>query len=225
MSKNRKSIFSTAKHMARAVVATMGRHCEVVVHDFADMDHSVVHVEGNVTGRRVGAPVTDMALRLIGKFGNAVEDQLAYKASTKNGRVLKSSTTFLRDEEGEIVGCMCINFDITDYVNTHLLVGEFIHTEKPVQDLPLRDMTTKETFAASASEVLHVAVAEAVEKIGKQPATMSLEEKIHFVRILEHQGVFLLKGAVEDLALILGVSKFTIYNYLKKIRRQAAHIE
>ena len=47
---------------------------------------------------------------------------------------------------------------------------------------------------------------------------MSMEEKIQLVRILEDQGVFQIKGVINQVALLLGVSNFTVYNYLKKIR-------
>ena len=47
---------------------------------------------------------------------------------------------------------------------------------------------------------------------------MNSDEKIRLVRILETKGAFQIKGMVGQVALRLGVSNFTIYNYLKKIR-------
>jgi predicted transcriptional regulator YheO len=47
---------------------------------------------------------------------------------------------------------------------------------------------------------------------------MSKQEKIQFVELLESHGAFLLKGAVEYVAKSLGVTKYTIYNYLKEVR-------
>ena len=46
------------KRMARGIVGVFGKRCEVVIHDFNDITRSVVHIEGNVTNRSVGAPVT-----------------------------------------------------------------------------------------------------------------------------------------------------------------------
>ncbi len=37
------------------------------------------------------------------------------------------------------------------------------------------------------------------------------------VRLLEERGAFLLRGAVEDVAETMGVSRITIYNYLSAI--------
>ncbi len=47
---------------------------------------------------------------------------------------------------------------------------------------------------------------------------MSTDEKIRLVKILETKGAFQVRGVINQVALRLGVSNFTIYNYLKKIR-------
>ena len=59
---------------------------------------------------------------------------------------------------------------------------------------------------------------QAVSEIGKRPASMITDEKIRLVKILEQKGAFQIRGVVSQVALRLGVSTFTIYNYLKKIR-------
>jgi len=61
-----------------------------------------------------------------------------------------------------------------------------------------------------------------VAEIGKQPASMSTNEKIRVVKNLETKGTFQIKGVVNQVAVRLGVSNFTIYNYLKKIRASNA---
>ncbi len=47
---------------------------------------------------------------------------------------------------------------------------------------------------------------------------MAKEDKIELVRIFEERGVFLVKGAVEYVAEVLNVSRYTVYNYLDEIR-------
>ena len=59
-----------------------------------------------------------------------------------------------------------------------------------------------------------------IRKLGKQPPSMTRDEKVLLVQSLESQGAFLIRGAVEHVAKAMGVSKFTIYNYLKEIRSQ-----
>jgi len=75
-----------------------------------------------------------------------------------------------------------------------------------------------ETFALSINDTIDALFEQAVSEIGKQPPTMSTDEKMRVVNALEREGTFKIKGAVNQVALKLGVSNYTVYNYLKKIR-------
>jgi hypothetical protein len=52
--------------------------------------------------------------------------------------------------------------------------------------------------------------------MGKGVNTMTRTEKQHVVRFLDDRGAFLIRRAVEDVAERLGVTRFTIYNYLDR---------
>src|SRR5262245_50007354 len=94
-----------------ALAATFGPSCEVVLHDLANPAHSVVHiVNGHVSGRQVGDPATDLALRTLEQAGGA--PYLAnYASVTTDGRELKSTSVMIRDRTGHTVGMLCINLD------------------------------------------------------------------------------------------------------------------
>ncbi len=87
-----------------------------------------------------------------------------------------------------------------------------------VQTTNQRGDHRNETLASSLNETIEALMAQVVSKSGKQPATMSWDEKVHLVQSLEFHGAFLIRGAVEFAAKALGVSKFTVYNYLKEVR-------
>lgn len=55
--------------------------------------------------------------------------------------------------------------------------------------------------------------------LGASSVEWSRSEKQQVVRMLDEQGAFLLRGAVDDMARIMGVSRITIYNYLNAIER------
>lgn len=60
----------------------------------------------------------------------------------------------------------------------------------------------------------------AIEReFGSSLVDMSRAEKQAAVRRLDEQGAFLLRGAVEDVAGWMGVSKVTLYSYLNAIER------
>lgn len=61
---------------------------------------------------------------------------------------------------------------------------------------------------------------EAAERsFGKQVEDMSRRERQEVVRFLDDRGVFMLRKAVETVADRLGVTRFTIYNYLDNSER------
>ncbi len=204
-------VLQNAKKMADTVVSVFGKNCEAVVHDLAELQHSLVYIAGNITERKVGAPATNLLVCKM-REGDAVEDMHNYRTTTSDGRILKSSTIFLRDSKDRPIGAFCINFDTTEFFNAAQAISPFIfHGENS-------NHATEETFAKSVDETIEALFEQAVVTIGKQPSTMSTQEKTHLVKHLEDHGVFNLKGAVEKIAAMTGVTKFTIYNYLKKIR-------
>ena len=209
MTQATKAIFDNFKRIAAVTVQTLGRNCEVAIHDFSQLPHSLVHIEGNVTRRTVGAPVTDLVLRVLRQEKDGVKDMANYKTVTRDGRVLKSSTTFIRSPAGKVIGAFCINYDVTEHLNAIAMLEDFVHTSETDED---------ENFAASFGETIESLTDQAVRQAKKQPAMMTKEEKVQLVQTLEYQGAFLIRGAVAYVAKALGVSKFTVYNYLKEAR-------
>jgi len=206
-------ILNILKQVADAVVKTFGRNCEVAVHDLSNLSKSLIYIVGNVTKREPDAPISDMAVKALHKEGREIKDRYDYKTITNDGRELKSTTIFIRDREGDAVAAFCINFDSTDYLNIIRSLEVFTKTSDSKQ---FPDFT--ETFALSINDTVDALFEQAVSEIGKQPATMSTDEKMRVVNVLNREGTFKIKGAVNQVALKLGVSNFTVYNYLKKIR-------
>ncbi len=57
-------------------------------------------------------------------------------------------------------------------------------------------------------------------ELGGELSALSREEKQQVVRMLNERGAFLIRGAVEEVADLMGVSRITIYNYLNASRRE-----
>ena len=104
------------KRLAHAIALQFGDGCEVVVHDLqsADPDHSIVAIEnGHVTGRKLGDGPSHVVLEALHAGPHKLEDRLSYLTKTAAGKILKSSTVFIRDDGGRVIGIFAINFDIT----------------------------------------------------------------------------------------------------------------
>lgn len=210
MKKENITIFETIGRVADGLTNILGKNCEIVIHDFSDLSASLVHVSGNITQRQIGAPITDFIYKAFKDAGNSVADITGYK-TIFNGRVMKSSTTFLRNSAGDVVGCMCINLDMTDFLNAKALLEEWTSfSEKSVE--------SPEKFPASFQEMLDAMLEEAVAEVGRLPGTMSKEERLDFIAMLNRRDLFAFKGAVNEVARLFGVTRYTIYNDLKEIK-------
>ena len=205
-------VFKLATRTADMLVRMFGSRCEVAVHDFSDLKKSLVYIAGNVTGRKIGSPITDLVLNELKMNPLSVEDIPNYKTQSSKGNIMKSSTVFLRNHEENVIGALCINYDISLLIQYGGEIEEFISFDT--------NQTKSESFYSTVQDVIQGMVDQVLHDFKKAPSIMSLEEKIESVRLLDEKGAFLIKGSTEYLASVLGVSKFTIYNYLQKIRTQ-----
>ena len=209
------AIFANAKRMAGMVARTLGPFCEVAVHDFSDLEHSIIHIEGSLTGRNVGAPATNMVTKAWRQGGDNVQDIIAYAATTPSGQTLKSSISFLRTSEGEVIGAVCIHFDLTDLERFQGVLHALLRFE----NAPGKEMS--EAFPSCLGETSDAIIETAIRRAGKHPATMTREEKLNFVRIMDEEGAFLIKGMVQYLAKAMRVSIYTVYNYMRQVKDDA----
>jgi len=208
-------ILTILKQTADAIVTIFPRDLEVVVHDLSQPQKSIKYIAGDVTHRKIGGPITDLVVKALHQEGRDIRDRHNYKTTSGDGRALKSTTVFIRNSRGDVVYALCINVDMTHFINAAYALNVFTST-----DNDFNGSEKVETFATSIAETIEVLLQQAVVKIGKQPISMSTEEKIELVKELETSGVFQIKGGIDQAALLIGVSKYTVYNYLKKIRAE-----
>ena len=205
--------------LVKTIAEMFGKKCEVLIHDFNNPQHSIMAIEnGHVTGRKIGDPITDLALSVWKKNGyeNKKTDRIVnYKTKSKDGKTLKSSSVFIRNNQKKIIGCICINYDITVDLMFHKVMDEFCTTVDLDKEKPEKGI---ETFTSDVNEVLKNIIQEAIEKTGKPIPLMQKEDKLIVAKIVDEKGAFLIKGAITQLAKEINVSRFTIYNYLEEIK-------
>lgn len=197
------------RQVAVALRRLFSPFCEVVIHDFTDFEHSIVCIEGNVTNRRVGGAATDLLLAKASQ-GDTDEDLYNYLTSLPGGRLMKSCTVFLREEDGAAYGAFCVNFDITAFVGMHRVMANFVATEDRADVV--------ETFANDIEDTIHAIVADTLHETGQSLSLMGRDEKVELIARLAEKGVFQVKKSVSILADQLGLSRATIYNYLREAR-------
>jgi predicted transcriptional regulator YheO len=196
----------------------MGNDAEVVLHDVSDMDNSVVAIRNNhISGRKVGAPVTNLVLKVMKdqKYNNTPYI-VNYKGISEKGNILKSSSYFIRDEQGCLIGMLCINIDYSKFEQFRNYLDSFIRIpESNDQVTPV-----EERFSSSVEAVTLDGIESIIRNIKISPERMSQDEKIEVIKELNNSGAFLLKGSVAEVASQLRVSEATIYRYLTKIKKE-----
>ncbi len=211
--KNR--MFDLLGRLIHGMAMAVGNSCEVVLHDFSNPERSIIAIEnGHVTGRKVGDPLDVLGFQVLRHPPN--KDLINYRAETKDGKVLRSSSIFLRGQGGEVLGAICINLDISDIVKAQKVL-EGIAT-------PLT-AGVEESFEHNIDEVLELFIREAVGATGKEISALDREDKIAVVSHLEGKGAFLIRYSIDRVAQFLSISKFTIYNYLEEVKSRAGTAE
>jgi predicted transcriptional regulator YheO len=206
----KESLLNFVSRLADGLGQTLGRFCEIVVHDFDSPESSIIAIaNGSLTGREVGDTLDALGFQLL--KNNPPTDLLNYRAKTKDGKELRSSSIFLRDEKGHIFGALCINVDVSGLLKAQEWLQEA---------LGAASNTIDERFEHSVDEVLETLIQNAISSIGKNTSDMTREDKVAIVAYLENKGAFLIRYSVERVAELLGMTKYTIYNYLDEIRKK-----
>jgi predicted transcriptional regulator YheO len=203
--------FTIARQVSTALHELLGGMCEVVVHDFSDLEHSIVHIDGDISKRTVGGAATDLILNCV-QNGTTASDLYGYNTTLPGGRLMKSSTVFLRDARGKAIGALCINLDVTDFIAFRNTLNVFAGAHTDSHERPT------ETLSDNILETVQNVLAEALYDSGRSLHTLTREDKVELMKHLESRGLFQVKKAVPIVADLLGLSRATVYNYLREGR-------
>jgi predicted transcriptional regulator YheO len=197
--------------VARALEKMFHPLVESVVHDYRRPRQGVVAIfGGHVTGRRVGDPLTD-----IGKYrvrGKQIDDDLVgYASESSSGRKMRSASLALRLPDGELIGALCFNMDLG-------IVSEVLELLKNFTTFEVEEYLPKvERFRSRApKEEVSAAVFEELSSRKLRAKQLSQEEREGIVKALAQRGLFSRRGAVTTIARMLGVTRPTVYRYLKE---------
>ena len=192
---------------------TLGRHFEIVLHDLAHRESSIIAIENShITKRKKGSPPTDLLVEMVNN--NDLEDdmKLNYFTQTNEGKPLKSSTFLIRNKNDEVIGALCINIDLTS-----IKVGrEFLENLEEIDD---KD-ESQEKFPENVESFMDIIIENSLEEVNKPINLLNKDDKLKIVSYLEKNKIFNIKGAVMKLANRLNVSRFTIYNYIDEVRAE-----
>ena len=209
------STLERLKVIAHGLAIQFGPSCEVLIHDLqGDLDTSLVYIEnGTITNRDVGDGPSHVVLDVL-NYDDGSEGRFGYLTKTKDGRILKSSTMYIRDDNGNIDYLLGINQDITEFVMMHRSLESLIGIG---QD----ETGTVEKITTSVSELLDDLLLEAERLVGKPGPLMNKVERLKAISYLNEKGAFLISKSSEKIAEYFNISKFTLYSDLNTVKEES----
>lgn len=212
---------------------------EIALLDLRDENRCITAIaNGHVSGRTIGAPITDLALRIIREeIWKTNYFYTNYSGITIGNEPLVSSTFFIKNE-GTLLGMLCINIDKG---HEHDIAGAYDKLEKQMKKLgsliaktssknpsenhenglhtPCRktELPT-EQFVSNLEDAISRVIIELLSPDVVSSGRFTQHEKLMIIEKLNENGYFLMKGAVTECARKLSCSEASIYRYISKIK-------
>ena len=204
------------KQLAHGLAIQFGSSCEIAIHDLKtkDLEKSIVYIEnGHVSNRQTGDGPSGIVLETLQSDPSTIHDKLSYLTKTEDGRILKSSTFYIRDDDGSISYIFSLYYDITAFTAASTAIQSLIATKDNLPDLT---GDSPRQITHNVNELLDLLIEQAVAKVGKPVAMMNKDDKVAVVQYLDHAGAFLITKSGDKVSSYLGISKFTLYSYMGK---------
>lgn len=191
---------------------TLAANTEVVLHDLTQPRNSVISiVNGHVSGRKPGdallsGPDDDEGFLGLLSPADRVPFKVFdnYKTTTRSGKELNSASTIYYSDDGTPLAAFCINVDMDAVNRLKRELDILLPLPSPHQQDTLSDIIPAQSFD------------EIIAKFRQTGAENNLQFRKRVVSELQDMGFFKVKGSVNHIAQALGVSRYTIYNYLEK---------
>jgi len=185
---------------------------EIVLHDISNLDRSIIAIENaHISGRRVGGSSTDLVLRILREQSFRERDFTpAYTSGSATGKFLNSGTYFIK-HEGELLGLLCTNTDLTPLHALKKVTEDLFGTrrlERPAASID-------EKLSQSVNDIPVETTSQVMREMDVHPDRLTQDERLSIVRELDRRGVFLLKGSIASVSRVLRVSEPTLYRYLR----------
>lgn len=202
--------------LIRMIAQHFGPSCEVVLHDLTqDYQSTIIAIEnGNVTGRKVGDPGSNLGLEVLRGLSDDSGDRFNYVTNTQNGLTLRSSSIYIRNDDGDVIGAICVNTDITNLVLMENELRKIIGIDRREGEAKV-----EEFFVSDVGDLADNMLRSAFTAVGKPQEYLKREDMMEVIEYLDRKGFFLITKSGNKICEFLGISKYTLYKYLDQIRK------
>lgn len=216
-------VFNYYKVLVPFIHEILGENSEILLHDVSSPESSIIALSGNLSNRKIGGPLTDMALKQIKEQKYIASDYVAnYRSHTTDGKLCRSSSYFIKDDTQQLIGMLCINILVSDLVDMRDQLTKLIGlTPLPINNTPsISENITEEPekLGQNIDELMASLINSTLEHYTSTARELSISDKEDIIADLSDKGVFLLKGGVAEVAKRLEMSEPSIYRYMAKIK-------
>lgn len=217
LTQNERMILQSYIPVVQGLGQYLGEGYEVILHNLESLEHSVMQiVNGHHSGRKIGAPITDLALGMLSQIKNSKDHSaISYFNRRQDGVILKSTTIPIPGEGNRIIGMICINF----YTNIPLstVIQQMIPEDlNSLQSFP----HTTETFTENVDDLIEAALADVKDQILNDTSISTNNKNKEIVTALYKKGIFNLKDSVIKVADRLNISKNTVYMHIRNLKNE-----
>lgn len=190
----------------------MGPDCEIVLQDLREPMRIVEIRNAHDPSRVKGGEVSEFAKLVMQEPEryNGINFVTNYKG--KNAleyENMSTSTHLIRNPKSRIIGMLCINEGLGGYLKLQEAIESILRRKTKIN---IGDNSYSDDVLVDVSKI----VDDGMRHLSTDPAEMSPEAKKMLVGNLSDRGIFLVRGAVAEVAKRLEVSEQTVYRYMKE---------
>lgn len=188
---------------AEAFARLLHPFAEVVVHDLSKDQIEAIY--NPISRREVG---DNSYLDRI-DLGESETIIGPYDKTNWDGRPIKSISIVIRNQSGKAEGFLCVNVDISVFATANQMLQSFL---KNTIDLPEK---SQHLFKDDLYEKINLYVHKYCQERQVSIEALSRENKREIINSLAVGSAFEGKNAANYIGRVLGISRATVYNYLK----------
>ncbi|ANO31908.1 transcriptional regulator [Vibrio breoganii] len=205
-----KIILRSYEAVVDGIASLIGQFCEIVLHSLEDLNTSAIRIaNGENTGRQVGSPITDLALKMLKDIeGSERNFSRAYFTRAKGGVLMKSITVAIRNGDNRVIGLLCMN------VNLDAPFSQVLHSFMPTEEAEAAASSVN--FASDVEELVDQTVERTIDEVNADKMVSNNTKNRQIVMELYDKGIFDIKDAINRVADRLNISKHTVYLYIRQ---------
>ena len=206
-----------------------GPDYEIALYKIDDGAASLVAIANNhISYKEPGATLSDEALELLPALSSlAVPYRINYRTTSPDYKVLRTSSLLIKDADGNDAALLCISFDNSRFKDISEKILGLCHPDAFVETNFLVDTLTTSVKTLSLPDIQSSGSTSSVsnlikDEIAKQNLSgkkLTQSERLSVIEALSKRKLFLIKGAVPEVATLLGCSAASIYRYLSKLKK------